>query len=99
MTYAPAALSVNRRLGERLSNAWAYLFSAAMVLISLFPIYWVLTVSLKSRRDGLANPPLWFFDPIASNYLTLWSHDTFKSTFLNSVIITTIGIILSLTIA
>ena len=87
------------RLLARLSHAWAYVFTAAMVLFSLFPVYWVLTVSLKSRRDGLANPPLWIFDPIATNYFKLWSHDTFKYTFLNSVIITTIGVALSLAIA
>ena len=32
-------------------------FTAAMVLFSLFPVYWVLaTVSLKSKRDGLVKP-------------------------------------------
>lgn len=87
------------RVKRRLSSAWAYLFTAAMVLFSLFPVYWVLTVSLKSKRDGLANPPLWLFDPVAANYLKLWSHDTFKYTFLNSVIVTGLGIALSLAIA
>ena len=35
---------------------WAYLFTVGMILLSLFPVYWVLTVSLKSKRDSLANP-------------------------------------------
>ncbi|MGH1477633.1 MAG: carbohydrate ABC transporter permease [Geminicoccales bacterium] len=87
------------RVKRRLSSAWAYVFTAAMVLFSLFPVYWVLTVSLKSKRDGLTNPPLWLFDPVAANYLKLWSHDTFKDTFLNSVIVTGLGIALSLAIA
>ncbi len=84
---------------KRLSSAWAYIFTATMVLFSLFPVYWVLATSLKSKRDGLANPPLWLFDPVAANYLKLWSHDTFKYTFLNSVIVTGLGIALSLAIA
>lgn len=87
------------RLMARLSAAWAYVFTGAMVLFSLFPVYWVLTVSLKSKRDSLANPPLWLFDPVAANYIKLWSHDTFKYTFLNSVIITILGVVLSLAIA
>ena len=33
---------------------WAYLFTVAMILLSLFPVYWVMTVSLKSKRDSLA---------------------------------------------
>ncbi len=85
--------------GAGLSQAWAYVFTGAMVLFSLFPVYWVLTVSLKSRRDGLASPPLWIFDPTTANYLKLWGHETFKYTFLNSVIITAIGVALSLAIA
>ncbi len=82
-----------------LSKAWASVFTGAMVLFSLFPVYWVLTVSLKTRRDGLASPPLWIFDPTVANYLKLWEHDTFRHTFLNSVIITVIGVGLSLAIA
>ena len=78
---------------------WAYLFTGGMILLSLFPVYWVLTVSLKSKRDSLANPPLWLFEPVTSSYIKLWNHDTFKDTFFNSIFITLIGIILSLTIA
>lgn len=86
------------RLSRHGGKAWAYLFTAAMVLFSLFPVYWVMTVSLKSKRDGLANPPLWIFDPVASSYVKLWNHETFKYTFLNSVIVTSIGVALSLAI-
>ena len=78
---------------------WAYLFTGGMILLSLFPVYWVLTVSLKSKRDSLANPPLWLFEPATLNYLKLWNHDTFRDTFFNSIIITLIGIVLSLAIA
>ncbi|MEM7022333.1 MAG: carbohydrate ABC transporter permease [Pseudomonadota bacterium] len=87
------------RLGKRLSLGWAYVFTGAMVVFSLFPVYWVLATSLKTKRDGLANPPLWIFDPTAANYLKLWTHDTFKYTFLNSIIVTAIGVALSLAIA
>ena len=78
---------------------WAYLFTGGMILLSLYPVYWVLTVSLKSKRDSLANPPLWLFEPATSSYLKLWYHDTFRDTFFNSIIITLIGIVLSLAIA
>jgi ABC-type glycerol-3-phosphate transport system permease component len=87
------------RLGERISLGWAYVVTGAMVLFSLFPVYWVLATSLKTKRDGLANPPLWLFDPTSANFLKLWTHDTFKYTFLNSVIVTVIGVALSLAIA
>ncbi len=87
------------RVRKKLTYAWAYIFTAVMVLFSLFPVYWVFATSLKSKRDGLSNPPLWLFDPVAANYLKLWSHDTFKYTFLNSVIVTGLSVVLSLAIA
>ncbi len=83
----------------RFSKLWAYLFTGSMILFSLFPVYWVLTVSLKSKRDSLSNPPLWLFEPVTSSYTKIWNHDTFKDTFFNSIIITLIGIALSLAIA
>ena len=83
----------------RFSKLWAYLFTGSMILFSLFPVYCVLTVSLKSKRDSLSNPPLWLFQPVASSYTKIWNHDTFKDTFFNSIIITLIGIALSLAIA
>lgn len=92
-------MALLRRSRHQLGTAWAYIFTAAMVLFSLFPVYWVLTVALKSKRDGLANPPLWLFDPVASNFAKLWSHETFKYTFLNSVVVTSIGVALALAIA
>ena len=96
---AAAITGTAGQVKKKLSYAWAYVFTAAMVLFSLFPVYWVLATSLKSKRDGLSNPPLWLFDPVAANYLKLWSHDTFKYTFLNSVIVTGLGVALSLAIA
>jgi len=87
------------RVRAAASYAWACIFTAAMVLFSLFPVYWVLTVSLKTRLDSLANPPKWFFDPVVENYVTIWNHETFRYTFLNSVIVTSVGVALSLAIA
>jgi len=78
---------------------WAWVFTSCMVLFSLFPVYWVFATSLKTKKDGLTNPPLWLFDPTLANYAKLWSHDTFKYTFLNSVVVTLIGVALSLAIA
>ncbi len=100
MTFIPASLMTGpTRPGVVLATGWAYIFTGIMLLFSLFPVYWVLATSLKTKRDGLANPPLWIFDPTTANYLKLWTHETFKSTFINSVIVTVIGVALSLAIA
>ena len=59
----------------------------------------MLTISLKSKVDALANPPLWLFEPNADAYGRLWDHDIFRSTFLNSVIITILGVVIAMAIA
>lgn len=84
---------------HRIAQAWSWIFTSLMVLFSLFPVYWVFATSLKTKKDGLANPPLWIFDPTAAHYAKLWTHDTFKFTFLNSVAVTVMGVALSLAIA
>ena len=83
----------------RLSQIWAYCFALLMVLFAIFPVYWVFSTSLKSKRDGLANPPLWQFDPVSTHYEKLLTHELYTQSFFNSVIVTIIGVILSLAIA
>ncbi len=56
-------------------------------LFSLFPIYIMITTSLKIRTDAFSIPPKWFFVPTLKNYLhVLYSQNFFKY-FVNSLII------------
>jgi len=96
----PAGASAgSHALREKVGHGWAIFFTSAMVLFSLFPVYWVASVALKSKRESLANPPSWIFDPVTTNFIKLWTHETFKYTFLNSVIVTLVALALSLIIA
>ena len=77
----------------------AYIVSFFAIAFTLLPITWLFMLSIKSKGETFTKPPQWFFDPTANNYIKLWGNDLFKDTFFNSIFITLISIILSITIA
>lgn len=81
------------------SRLWAPLFVLAALAATLFPIYWVFTVSIKTEADAFASPPLWLFSPVWENYAKLWQKEIFRDSFINSLIITFSAVVLSLTLA
>ncbi len=77
----------------------AYIVSFFAVAFTLVPITWLFMLSIKSKGETFTKPPKWVFDPTINNYINLWDNDLFKDTFINSIFITLISIILSVTIA
>ena len=69
------------------------------LVATLFPILWVAMVSLKTKKDAFAMPPAWLFRPIADHYLKLAGDAAFRTAFLNSAVITAIGVGLAIVIA
>jgi multiple sugar transport system permease protein len=64
----------------------------------LFPIFWMITSSLKSRPDLFAMPPKWFFSPTLQYYLNSFENQEFTRAVRNSLFITAITVICSLSI-
>ena len=77
----------------------AYLVSFFAVSFTLLPIIWLFMLSIKSKGETFTKPPKLIFDPTINNYVNLWENDLFKDTFFNSIFITLISIVLSITIA
>ena len=77
----------------------AYIVSFFAIAFTLLPITWLFMLSIKSKGETFTKPPKWIFDPTVNNYVKLWDHDLFKDTFFNSIYITIISIVLSVTIA
>ncbi|MCX6089685.1 MAG: carbohydrate ABC transporter permease, partial [Candidatus Atribacteria bacterium] len=46
-----------------------YILLALFLIWTLFPLYWMLSMSTKEKTDILAIPPKWFFVPVLKNYL------------------------------
>ncbi len=56
-------------------------------LFSLFPIYVMITTSLKHRTDAFSIPPKWLFVPTLKNYIHVLYSQNFFQYFMNSLII------------
>lgn len=76
-----------------------YLIALTAILLTLFPIVWILSISLKTQRDAFALPPSLFFSPIWDHHAAIWAKDGFRDAFFNSILVTLIGIVLAIAIA
>jgi len=84
---------------DQLERLLAYLISLLAILLTLFPIVWLLSVSLKTQRDAFAMPPKLIFEPIADHFLGLLDRPGFVEAFMNSVYVTALGVIIAIIIA
>lgn len=84
---------------DHLERLLAYLISLAAILLTLFPIVWLLSVALKTQRDAFALPPKLLFEPIADHFLALRDRPGFVEAFLNSVYVTALGVSIAIVIA
>ena len=68
-------------------NLWLYLILAAVFLSIAFPIYWMLTISLKIPRDIYRTPSLWPHNVTGDNYRELIDEKGFLTNIKNSLIV------------
>lgn len=73
-------------------KAGIYVVALIALLLTLFPIFWIFTISIKTRQDAFAMPPVWNFAPIWDNYIDLFSNANYMSSFRNSTVITLISV-------
>lgn len=65
-----------------------YLFLGLALLATLLPIYWMLTISLKSEVDHFAFPPPWlFFSPTIEHYYDAFVTRSFGQYLITSAIV------------
>ncbi len=84
---------------DQLERLLAYLISLAAILLTLFPIVWLLSIALKKQRDAFAIPPKLVFEPIADHFLFLLEKPGFVDAFLNSVYVTALGVAMAIVMA
>ena len=68
-----------------------YLLMAFVLLISLYPIVWVLLNSFKQTPGGLGLPEKWVFD----GYITIFTKLNIGRYFANSLIVTVVSTVIS----
>lgn len=101
---SPAPVQAQRRRAAvRLRFPWRTVAIYAVLLIVcllvLFPIYWMLTISLKTARDIYRVPSLFPTNPTLINYQILLEQKHFLINIRNSLIVATAATVVSVFIA
>jgi multiple sugar transport system permease protein len=60
-----------------------------VVVVALFPFYWMVSSSLKEQTDLLASPPVWWFSPTLDNYREIFADSKVTTAVLNSLLVAT----------
>ena len=67
--------------------SYAILFFASF--LSIFPLFWTFSTSIKNRVDTYVLPPKFFnFEPTLKNYISLLKIKTFSHIYFNSIFVT-----------
>jgi ABC-type glycerol-3-phosphate transport system permease component len=74
----------------------AYLALLSLLVVFLFPLLWVAGLSLKTRMQVFATPPLFFWTPTFEHYSTVLHGADFVGAFVNSVVTSTGAVALSI---
>jgi multiple sugar transport system permease protein len=60
-----------------------------LLVLALYPVYWVLQISLKTQVEAFKTPPSWIFRPTFIHFKSLLTGGRFPNRILNSFIIAT----------
>ena len=73
--------------GSGRSLVWQAGLLGLILLFCVFPFYWMVTTSLKTRVLALESPPVWSFAPTFANYVEVLFADGVGATLVNSLIV------------
>jgi N,N'-diacetylchitobiose transport system permease protein len=95
---APVALPAPRR--RRFRKAGWNLLGLAVLVVMVFPIYWMVATAFKPGHDILSYTPNWFpTHPTLSNFTDAINHAFFWHAVKNSLIVVAVVVALSLVLA
>jgi multiple sugar transport system permease protein len=84
---------------SRMARWLKYVLLALAVLTAVTPVYWMVTISLKSEVDQFASPPRWFkFAPTLTHYYDAFYTRAFGQYLLTSVTVAILSTIFALTL-
>jgi ABC-type glycerol-3-phosphate transport system permease component len=76
-----------RLAAPRPGTALTVAFLGGYLVLSLFPIFWIVVSSFKTRVDTLALPPVWLFRPTLDAYLRVFVFEYYYRYFFNTTVI------------
>jgi ABC-type glycerol-3-phosphate transport system permease component len=83
----------------RFNQLGMYVMSLIAILLTMFPVLWVLNLSLRNQRDAFKLPPNLQAPIIFDHFKSVWANEGFRSSFINTIWVTLIGVALALLIA
>ena len=83
---------------RRTGRVFLSLAAAAAAAATMFPIAWMLMISLKSQREALSLPPALWFRPVLDAYVAVWARAGFAPALLNSLIVSVLTLLFCLVI-
>jgi ABC-type glycerol-3-phosphate transport system permease component len=86
---------MKRATKARIGNAVSYLILLLAAFVALFPLFWTLSTSIKTRNDTFVLPPKFLsFEPTWKNYVAIFDTKGFGHIYLNTVVITLVSTLL-----
>jgi len=92
------AIVVGSRRATWISHALVYATLSALVVVFLFPLLWIAGLSLKTRLQTFADPPLYIWWPTFENYIDVLGRSDFLMAFVNTLLVSGSAVGLSLCI-
>ncbi len=69
-----------------------------VLVLALFPVYWLIATSFKTYNQIFSMPPRWFFWPTIKGYLANFLRQDISRNLFNSIVIACSGTVLSVTL-
>ncbi len=97
---SPSQVAARARRLKLVKTVGIYLLIAVVLVIMLFPFYWMILTSLRSQVDNVSRVPVWVFTPTLENYQNVIARNNFLTFTWNSFVVaalsTGIGLVLGL---
>jgi multiple sugar transport system permease protein len=87
---------VGSRRGKLLYAGAVYAALIGLTAAFLFPLLWIVGLSLKTRLQVFASPPLFLWWPTLENYAAVFGRSDFVQAFVNSLVVSSGAVSLSL---
>ena len=84
-----------RKILRKLWLVLRYVLLAIVVILTVFPIYYMISTSLKTPILTY-DPSVWIFKPTFENYVSLFTKYKILPYFINSIIVTVLSVIITL---
>ena len=80
----------------KLENLLHFLGLLIVLIVCVFPFYWMVAASLKSPPDILSSTPQFFFEPTLQNYVDAFGKFDILKSLKNSLFVALVTVVLSL---